>query len=123
MKFITRVAFILFFGFWLSGVLPWWVLIVIAFIVGFLVYGHGIGMFLSGFLGGGLLWLGYAWHLDNISNSFLSNKIVDLFPVRDPFFLIVLSGFIGAFSGGLGSITGNSLRQMFTKKQAGAYYS
>lgn len=111
------------FTFVLSFYLPWWIIVIVSFLAGFLLYGSGFSVFLSGFLGGGILWLGYAWVLDVKTNAILSEKIVKLFPFSDPFYLIILSGFIGAMMSGLGGLTGNSFRWIFMKKKSKSFYS
>lgn len=123
MKLIVRIILIVVLSYLLSIYFPWWVLVIMSFIVGFVIYGGGFTVFLSGFLGGGLLWLSYAWYLDYRTNSILSEKIIHLFPFEDNFFLIIVSGVIGALAGGFGAITGNSFRLLFEKTKSSSYYS
>ena len=77
----------------------------------------------GGFLGGGLLWMTYAWLIDVQTESILSEKIVKLFPFDDPIFLLVLTGLLGAIAGALGALSGNSFRQLFMKKKQKSFYS
>lgn len=123
MKLFARIVLILVLTYLLSHYFQWWTIIAISFIVGFVIYGNGFNVFISGFLGGGLLWLSYAWHLDLQTSSILSNKIVELFPFDDNTFLVIGAGLIGAFSGGLGAVTGNSFRQLFIRKKTKSFYS
>jgi hypothetical protein len=123
MKFIARIVLIIIAGFFLSNVLPWWILVVLSFIIGVLIYGNGFSVFISGFLGGGILWLSYAWYIDFKSQSIMSEKVAELFPVNDKFYLIIATGLIGAIIAGFGAITGNSLRSLFIKKKSGNYYN
>jgi len=123
MKLIARIIIILAASYLLSFYAPWWILMIISFLVGFSIYGGGFTVFLSGFLGGGLLWLSYSWYLDYQTQSILSEKIVNLFPFDDKLYLIILSGLIGGLASGFAAITGNSLRLIFVKKKSKSFYS
>lgn len=123
MKFLARVAIISLFTYLLSLYFPWWIVIGVAFIASFLIYGSGINSFLSGALGGGLTWLVYSWYLDLQSDSWFSAKIVELFPFSDPIALIISAGCIGAVSGGFGAWCGHSFRKLFVKKKTQSIYN
>ena len=123
MKLIARIILIILFTYLLSFVLQWWIIIAISFIVGFALYGNGFNVFISGFLGGGLLWLSYAWYLDIKTSAILSEKIVELFPFNDNIFLIIGAGVVGGLCTGLGALTGNSFRLMFVKRKTKSFYS
>ncbi|MEQ8472535.1 MAG: hypothetical protein RIC35_15190 [Marinoscillum sp.] len=123
MKLIIRIFLIIIVAYFLSFYLPWWSLIVLTFIIGFLIPGHGLNLFISGFLGGGLLWMAYSWYLDTKTQSILTDKIIHLFPFEDGFLLIILSGLIGGLSAGFGCLSGNSFRHLFMKKKTKSFYS
>lgn len=123
MKLIIRILLITILAYFLSFYMPWWVLIAISFIVGFLLPGHSLNLFISGFLGGGLLWMTQAWYLDVKTQSILSAKVVNLFPFDDSFLLIVITGIIGALCAAFGCLSGNSFRQLFMKKKTKSFYS
>ena len=65
-----------------------------------------IGAFLSGFISIGLLWLGLALYVDNATQSILTEKISQLFPLN----LFVLTSLIGGLVGGFASMTGALLK-------------
>lgn len=123
MKLVFRIIIITALTYFLSGYLPWWIVVFISGIVCFIVHGNGINAFISGFLGGGITWLAYAWVLDIETQSVLSNKVVGLFPFDDNTFLIIAAGLIGALSGGLGGLTGNTFRSVLTKKKDKSFYT
>ena len=123
MKLIARIILIILFTYLLSFVLQWWIIIAISFLVGFALYGNGFNVFISGFLGGGLLWLSYARYLDIKTSAILSEKIVELFPFNDNIFLIIGAGVVGGLCAGLGALTGNSFRLMFVKRKTKSFYS
>lgn len=123
MKLIVRLILIIIITYLLSLYLPWWSLVLVAFIIGFFIPGGSFNVFLSGFLGAGLLWMIYAWYLDYQTQSFLSDKVVQLFSFDDPILLIIATGLIGGICGGFGAITGNSLRQLFIRKKPKSFYN
>lgn len=123
MKLIARIFLIAIFTYLLSLYLPWWILIVISFLVGFLIHGTAVSTFVSGFLGAGLVWLFYAWWLDYQSESVLTLKMLELLSIDNSSYLMVISGAIGGICGGLAATTGNSFKYLFIKKQAKSFYN
>lgn len=123
MKFIIRLLVISLTCFLTAQFMPWWSIIWCAAIVSFIVPGSNFNAFLSGFLGVGLLWLVTAWKIDVETNSIMSSKIVQLFPIDDASMLIIFTGFLGALVGGLSAITGNSFKQIFIKKKKESLYA
>ncbi|MFY0625653.1 MAG: hypothetical protein JXR07_05135 [Reichenbachiella sp.] len=103
--------------------MPWWCLIIVAFIITFLLVGNNFNAFLSGFLGAGLLWMIMAWKVDVETTSIISLKIVELFDVAETNMLVIASGVVGGIAGGFGAVTGNSFRQLFLKKKEKSFYS
>lgn len=103
--------------------MPWWIIVVIAFLISAILPTNDIGAFLSGFLGIGLLWLVLAWKIDIETNSVLSLKIATLFPVGgDTSMLVILAGVVGGIAGGFGSLTGNLMRKIWMKKKQSSLY-
>lgn len=122
MKLIIRIILIAIIGFFASSMISWWVLVPVAFLISFFVYGNNFASFLSGFLGGGLLWMGYAWKLDVESSQIMSEQITSILNFSDPMILIIITGVIGAFLGGFGALSGNNLRLIFVKKKKSGLY-
>ena len=77
-----------------------------AFLVGFVFSNTGFKSFAAGFIAIGLLWLGLSLYIDNATQSILTEKISQLFPVN----LFLLTSLIGGFIGGLASMTGSLLK-------------
>lgn len=117
---IILIATLTYFG---GFIMPWWTVMVASFLICFLVEGSGIGSFVSGFLGGGLVWLTYSWVIDVKTRSIMSSKIIELFPFDDNIMLVLLAGLIGAFAGGMAGVAGNSFKLIFKKKKAKSFYS
>ncbi|UXP32132.1 hypothetical protein N6H18_17455 [Reichenbachiella agarivorans] len=123
MKFIIRLLLIAIFSYLLSLVMPWWILILVAGILSFILPGGNFNAILSGLLGGGLLWMVMAWKVDVETNSIMSTKIIQLFPIDDVNMIIIATGVLGGIAGALGAFTGNSFRQIFIKKKEKSFYS
>ena len=123
MNILFRIILISAIAYFVPFVLPWWSLAFFAMIIGYLLPGHGVNSFISGFLGGGAVWLALAWKFDNDTNSILSNKLVQLFPVDEVIYLVIASGLIGGLISGFGMLTGTSLRQIFITRKSRSLYS
>ncbi len=123
MKLIFRTLVLGLVIYLLPSFLPWWSIVPTAIIAGLLLPGPAINAFISGFLSGGTVWLFLAWQIDNTTQSFLSEKIVQLFPFSDATYLVILSGLLGGLLAGLGTLSGSSFRQIFIKKKQRSLYS
>ncbi len=109
---------------YLAGLfLPWWGVVVAAGLVSFVIPTSSFSALVSGFVGVGVLWLTLSWKIQIESKGVLSERIAAVFTVDDPIILVIASGFVGAVCGGLGALTGNSLRQIFQKKKSKSLYS
>ncbi len=123
MKILLRIILISAVAYFVPFILPWWTLAFCGMLIGFGIPGHGLNSFISGFLGAGAVWLFLAWKIDMETNSILSDKLVQLFPVDDVIYLIVATGLIGGLIAGFGMLTGTSFRQIFIKKKSRSLYS
>jgi len=124
MKVIFKLLFIVGLAYVMLLNFPWWILVVVAFVVSALLPTNDLGAFLSGFLGIGLLWLVMAWKIDVETGSILSSKIAKILPAGgDTTILIILSGIIGGVVGGFSSLSGNLFRKIFIKKKKKSMYS
>ena len=122
MKLIFRIILIAGIGFFASNMLGWWAITIVAFLIAFFLYGNNFPSFLSGFLGAGLLWMGYAWIIDAETNQIMSNQMGQLLQNVEPIILIIITGVTGALLGGFGAVTGNSFRLIFVKKKKSGLY-
>lgn len=112
MKFLVAVILTAILSFLGGLFLPWWSLVIAAFIGGVLIHQSAFRAYFAGFLGVFLLWSGLAWWTDNANESILSLRIAQLFPGPDTaFFIIVLTGLVAGIVGGLGALTGHFLRK------------
>ena len=61
---------------------------------------------MAGFIAVGLLWLGLALYIDNVTQSILTDKVSQLFPIS----IFVVTTITGGLVGGLASMTGSLLK-------------
>lgn len=123
MKLIGKIILIAVFTYFGGFILPWWTVMAVSFLVCFLIEGSGIGSFVSGFLGGGVVWLAYSWYIDVKTQSVMSSKIIELFPFEDKIMLVLAAGLVGAAAGGISGVAGNSFKLIFKKKKVKSFYS
>jgi hypothetical protein len=115
MRFIFKLILIAGLSYLLELFLPWWSVVLVAFLVNLWLPTKGISAFLSGFLGVGLLWLIYAWLIDVETSSLMSARIASLFGVGNPAMMIIITGLAGGFVGGFAAMSGSQFRRIFMK--------
>ncbi len=123
MKLLIRLIAIGALTYFISPLAFWWVAMVIAFAVCYISPSTSLNAFVAGFLGVGLVWIGYAWSLDVVNESNFSNLIVELFPVNESFYLILITGLVGGLVGGFAAISGTTFRQIFLKQKKRSLYN
>lgn len=124
MRFIFKVILIIALSYLLELFLPWWSVIIAAFLVNLWLPIKGAIDFMGGFLGVGLLWFVYAWLIDSNSASILSDRIAELFSLPNGSFMIALSGLVGGIVGGFAALSGSQFRRIFIKEAPKTgYYS
>lgn len=116
MNLSVKIILILFFG-WLSGMfLPWWSIAIVCFVVVFINGGSIFQNFMAGFLGIFILWLLHAFIIDFQNNSILSEQIAELFTLPNTLALMLVTALVGGIVGGISSISGSLLRDVFFSK-------
>lgn len=92
--------------------LPWWSVVIIAFLVEALAGKQNDTSFFSGFYGVAIPWMIYAGYIDTLSDSILSVRILDLFQLPQfGFVMVIITGFLGGLYGGLASLVGGWFRK------------
>lgn len=111
MKFIVALLLTALLAFLGGLFLPFWSVVIAAFITGLLVYQSAIRSYFASFIGLFSLWAGLAWWMDNANESILSVRIAQLLPGPDnAIFVVLLTGFVAGLLGGMGALTGHFLR-------------
>jgi hypothetical protein len=115
MRFFLTILLIAFISGALQIFLPWWVCGAASFILAITIQQNTSSAFWSGFFAIFLLWGGYAFWLDYSTQSFLTTKMIKFFSIPSPILMVLLTAFVGGLTGGFSSLSGNYLRQLFTK--------
>ena len=124
MRFIVRFILIIALCYLAELYLPWWSIAAVAFLISYLLPGTFFSVFVSAFIGVGLLWSGMAWKIDSDTQSILTTKITELLSLPENAYLILITGAVGGLVAGMASLSGVSLRKMFNgKKRSSGYYS
>lgn len=106
MRFAIQIFITAIICFMFQKLFPWWTMPIGAFLVGFVFSNTGFKSFLAGFIAVGLVWVGLAFYIDNATQSILTEKVSQLFPIN----IFVLTGLIGGLLGGFASMTGSLLK-------------
>ena len=122
MRFILKVILIAGLSYLAELFLPWWAVVICAFLIGVILPTKGFNDFLGGFLGVGLLWLIFAWMIDADTNSILSQQIATVLKVNSALVLVAVTGLVGGLLGGLGALSGSQLRRIFMEDPPKAGY-
>jgi hypothetical protein len=96
--------------------LPWWAIMLAAFLSGFLIDLKNVKVFLIPFLSIMLLWMTNAFLLSSSNDFTLSTKIANLLRLGGNVFLLTLiTGIIGGLAAGFAGITGTLLKRLTAK--------
>jgi len=109
--FLIKVFVIALLSFLLTLFLPWYTPFIVCFLTGLVLSNKPGNNFISGLLGVGLFWLGYALLLDFRNNYVLSTKVAVLFSDSlktdiTSGVLLMVTTFLGAILGGLCTMAG-----------------
>jgi hypothetical protein len=87
--------------------LPWWVIALVAFGVGYAIKQNGFSAFGAGFLGIFILWVGYAALLSHANGNLLAHKVAVLLPFKGHVVLLLIAtGVVGGLVSGFASLSG-----------------
>ena len=99
-----------------SFVLPWWSVMLAAFLAGAILRLKNVAAFFVPFLATSLFWIAYAWVLSSANDFILAKKISVLFYLKgNAWLLLLLTGVIGGVSAGVAGVFGNQVRAAFSK--------
>lgn len=112
-NFISTILIALF----LSQFLPWWSIILAAFITAVFISLKKTAVFYIPFLAIALFWVVYAYILSSGNDFIMAKKIAVLLPLKgNPYLLILVTGIIGGLAGGIGGVVGNQFKNLFIKR-------
>ena len=102
-----------------SFVLPWWSVMLAAFLAGAIVRLKNVAAFFAPFLATSLFWVAYAWVLSSSNDFILAKKIsVLLYLKGNTWLLLLLTGVIGGLSAGVAGLFGNQIRATFSEQNS-----
>jgi len=122
MKFLLKVVLIVGLSYISALILPWWIVVVCAFLLNALIGSGALNSFLSGFLGIGLLWMIAAWIIFSGSEGDLVARLAPQFKANEGVVLVVYTAILGALVGGLGGLSGCYFRRLFIHDNTSAKY-
>ena len=118
MKFLISLLAIVLLSFVAGLYLPWWSVAVVAFGVALTMPQRSWKIFLAGFFGVFLLWIGLTWWIDRANGGILSSKMAIILPVGgNVIYLHLLTAFVGGLVGGLASLSGGYVRALFSTEK------
>jgi hypothetical protein len=117
MKFLIQVVLTISLSYVAEQCLPWWTIGICAAVVAMGLHLNRITAFWGGFTAIGLLWMIVATLIDVHTNGILSTKITPLLGFQSPTLLILLTGLVGGLVGGLGALSGQQIRTLFTQQK------
>ena len=110
-KKIINFFLTLFLAYILALFLPWWSVMVAAFIISFIIPLKKTTVFIIPFLAVALLWIVQSWLLSSVNDYILARKIATLFSLREnPTLLIAVTGIVGGFAAGIAGIFGKQCK-------------
>ncbi len=115
MKLILGILFIGIGGYFLSLQAPWWAVLGLAAVVGFLLNQKNIASFWTGFLALDILWGGMALFLHSQNEGIFGDYIGGVFSTNG-WGMIAYTALLGGILGGLSSLSGSLFRKLFVKK-------
>lgn len=92
--------------------MPWWSVVIAAFVIGRIFEQSGLQAFLTGFFGVFLMWFIYAGVISYMNDGVLATRLSNLLSLPAPFFALLVTGIVGGLAGGFGALTGNRVRVM-----------
>ena len=101
-------------AFLLSQFLPWWSVMIAAFVTAFVFSLKKSAVFFVPFLAIALYWMVYAFGLSSANDFILAKKIAVLFPFHGNAYLLTLvTGAIGGVAAGISAVFGRQCRILF----------
>lgn len=100
----------------LSQFLPWWSIMVSAFLTALLVPLKKSAVFFVPFLAIGLHWMIQTFYLSSSNDFILAKKIAVLLPLQgNPYLLMLVTGIIGGLAAGFAGIFGKQCKLLLNR--------
>lgn len=117
MKKLSNFILTIILGVILSLFLPWWAVMLAAFLSGAIVRLRNVAAFFVPFGAIALLWIVNAWMLSSANDYTLASKIAVLLPLEGNVVLLILvTGVIGGLAAGIAGLFGNQCQAIMAKE-------
>jgi hypothetical protein len=116
-RFLSIILFVFLLGSLSRFGLPWWSLVPITAVAGWLFPIPPARSFAAAFTGGLLLWVIYALIPDMANGSMLSAKVGLLFQGLKSWQVLLVTGVLGGILAGLGALSGRLAHDMYVGRQ------
>ena len=108
----------IFLAFVLSQFLPWWSVMLAAFISAISISLKRSAVFFVPFMAIALFWIVYAYWLSSSNDFVLADKIAVLLSLQgNPYLLILITGLLGGLAAGIAAVFGKQCSEQFFKKE------
>ena len=99
-----------------SFFIPWWSVMLAAFLAALLFSLKGISVFFMPFLSIFIFWMGYTFLLSSDNDFTLAKKIAVLLPLGgNPYVLILVTAAIGGIAAGIAGVFGQQCKELLKK--------
>jgi len=99
-----------------SFFMPWWSVMLAAFLAALLFSLKGISVFFMPFLSIFIFWMGYTFLLSSDNDFTLAKKIAVLLPLGgNPYVLILVTAAIGGIAAGIAGVFGQQCKELLKK--------
>lgn len=100
----------------LSQFLPWWSIMIAAFISAILVSLKKAAVFFVPFLAVAVLWIAHSFWLGNANDFILAKKIAVLLPLGgNAYILLLVTGIVGGLAAGIAAIFGKQVSLLLNR--------
>jgi hypothetical protein len=119
MRFFFSTVLIFLMAYLMGMFIPWWGIVIAAFLGGVFIRQKPLYSFLSGFLALLLLWGGMSLWISIQNEHILAGRMAPiLFKKDSPLLLVGVTAVVGALMGGLGALTGRLTRNIIHSQEA-----
>jgi hypothetical protein len=116
MKFISATILTALLGLCAAFILPWWGIVLAAFIGAMSIKQKALPSFFAGFFGIFILWTLWSLRKNGINEGILGARMSNIMGLNSTYLLILLGAVLGGFVSGLAAFCGHIFRNLFEQK-------
>lgn len=100
----------------LSQFLPWWSVMLAAFLTALFISLKRFAVFFVPFVAILIFWIAYAFLVSSSNDYILAKRVAELLPLNGiPWLLMLITGIVGGLAAGIAAVFGKQCRFMFGK--------